>query len=117
MQIERLAKDPEYARKMFKRRGAFFQIMSEGAFTPTEVMELAPAIAADAVYITGKHLPPSPGVAAILQELEKHTVDCAVPQVAFMLGFMLGKAHERWRVKDPEAKHRLRAARRRGARE
>lgn len=116
MQIERMVKDPEYARQQFKRGGAFFQLMTEGVLTTDEIKALAPAIAADVVYITSKRLTFPPGVAAVLEALEKHAFDCAVPLAAFTLGMMLGVGHERWRVKDPQSKRLQKAARRKGAR-
>lgn len=103
MQIERLAKDPEYARNQFERGGAFFQLMTECVFTPAQVVEYAPAIAADVVHITGKRPPLSPNEWAVLQELEKHTVDCVAPLVAFTLGMMLGVGQERARRKGARA--------------
>ena len=99
MQILRLAKDPEYARQQFEKGGAYFQLMTEGALTPAQVEEFAPAIASDIVYITGKRPPLSPGVALVLQEIEKCAPAGLALLTTFTLGMMLGIGRERARRK------------------
>ena len=96
MQIERLAKDPEYARKQFERGGAYFQLMTEGVFTSAQVMEFAPAIAADVIYIYERS-PALLGLVDVVHEITQRAPATEAAFVALRLGMMLGIGHERAR--------------------
>ena len=109
MQIERLAKNPEYARIQFERGGAFFQGWTEGVL-PSQ--DFAPAIAADAVYIYGKRKPLPKSIIKVLEEIEQRAPEADLLPIIFTLGLMVGKGHERWRRTDPQSKRTLKYHRR-----
>jgi len=104
MQIERMVKDPEYARNQFKRGGAFFQLMTEGVLTTDEIKALAPAIAADAVHIY-EHSPAGllMGLFTVAREIEKQAPEGEALFVALRLGMALGVGRERARRKGARA--------------
>ena len=112
MQIERLAKDLSYLGTQALKGGAFFQYWTSGELREPE---FAPGVAHDAVYIYGKRKPLPENVMRVLKEIERRAPETDLLPIVFTLGWMVGKAHERWRVFDPQSKRLLKAVRRRGA--
>ena len=113
MQIQRLAEDLDYMNQQALRGGAFFQYWTSGELREPE---FAPAVARDAVHIYGKRKPLPENVMRVLKEVERRAPEADLLPILFTLGWMAGKAHERWRQIDPDSKRLLRAARRKGVR-
>jgi hypothetical protein len=114
MQIERFFNDRGYLEAQVMKGGVFFQHWTQGILPDSP--HSAWTVAHDAVYIFGKRKPLPETITRVLKEVERQALDADLLPIVFTLGWMVGKAHERWRVKDPEAKHLLKAARRKGAR-
>ncbi len=113
MQIERLVRDPEYAQRQAAKGGAFFQGWTSGLLPG---VDFAPVVARDALRIYDKRQPLPETITRVLEEIEHQAQPSDPLKIAFVLGWMTGKAHERWRVNDPEAKRLLWEARRKGRR-
>lgn len=109
MQLKRLVSDPAYLERMVCKGGAFFQSWNNGRLREER---FAPAIAADVMFIFGKRTPLPETALQVLKEIERQAPEADLLPIVFEFGWMAGKAHERWRVRDPEAKRLLRTVRR-----